>query len=109
MATIEVSREEKKATDRLRGYKVVIDGAAMGRIRNGETVSFEVSPGSHEVQMRMDWKRSEPFRVEATNDTPTRLVVRPTYGVLGGGVGSGGTWITLAFAEASPRRDADPQ
>jgi len=96
MATVEIKREQKKATDRLRGYKVVVDGKTVGKVGNGETVSFEIAPGHHEIYLKMDWKKSRPLSFSASDDRPTQILAHPTYGVFGGAPGS---WITLELTD----------
>lgn len=50
-------------TDRLRAYKVFVDGEQRGLIRNGETVRFPVSQGEHSVMLRIDFCRSPELAV----------------------------------------------
>jgi hypothetical protein len=56
--------------DRARKYKVMVDGAEVGRVGNGESAAFEVAPGPHEVHMAIDWTRSPSvdLDVPATGD-----------------------------------------
>jgi hypothetical protein len=55
MATaIKISRDSGIA-DRIREYRVLLDGAEIGRIGNGETKSFEILPGQHQLVMKVDW------------------------------------------------------
>ena len=58
--------------DRVRAYKVIVDGKTAGEIRNGETKEFPVSSGQHEVSLKIDWCRSRvlPFTV-AEGDSVT--------------------------------------
>ena len=50
-------------TDRLRAYKVFIDGEQRGDIRNGGTERFSVSPGGHSVLLRIDFCRSPELQL----------------------------------------------
>jgi hypothetical protein len=55
MATgIKLSRDAGYA-DRLRAYRVLVDGVEIGRIGNGETKSFETVTGRHQLAIRIDW------------------------------------------------------
>ena len=54
MAFLKIVRDAGYA-DRLRAYKVVIDGKTAGEIRNGETKEFAVSAGQHNVLLKIDW------------------------------------------------------
>src|SRR4051794_37691511 len=54
-ATVSVRRADTTRFAILRTYKVSIDGDPVGAIRRGTVVSFDVSPGDHEVQVKIDW------------------------------------------------------
>jgi hypothetical protein len=58
-ATVRIKRKEAAWRDKRRAYKVLIDGAEIGRIRDGETRDFPVSPGQHTVRVKIDWTGSE--------------------------------------------------
>lgn len=44
--------------DRVRAYKVVLDGDVVGEIRNGQKLELDVAPGQHEMHLKIDWCRS---------------------------------------------------
>lgn len=50
--------------DRARAYKVMIDGQEAGTVRHGQQESFQVTPGTHEVFLKIDWCRSPKLSVE---------------------------------------------
>jgi hypothetical protein len=54
MTAISISRDSGYA-DRLRVYRVLCDDAEIGRIANGASANFEVSPGAHRLILRVDW------------------------------------------------------
>ncbi len=54
MPTLQLTRDSGFA-DLLRAYKVLIDGEDVGVIRNGQCREFEVSAGSHALEVRIDW------------------------------------------------------
>jgi hypothetical protein len=62
--------------DRLRAYKIVIDGEVAGTVRAGRERSFALSPGRHEVAAKVDWASSAPLQVELAEDDVT-LECRP--------------------------------
>jgi len=64
-AVIEVQREIGGLSDHLRSYEVVVDGDAVGRLRPGDSATFDIAEGSHEIFLKIDWCRSEKidFRV----------------------------------------------
>jgi hypothetical protein len=54
MAEIQITRKNGWV-DRFRAYTVWIDGANVGKIRAGQNSAFEVEPGEHKIQLRIDW------------------------------------------------------
>lgn len=44
--------------DRLRDYKVVLDGKIIGSIGSGEIKEFETGNGKHALVIKIDWCRS---------------------------------------------------
>jgi hypothetical protein len=55
--TISVSRDSGYA-DRRRDYRVVLDGAEIGRIGDGGQTSFDITSGRHQLMLKIDWCRS---------------------------------------------------
>lgn len=51
-------------TDRIRKYRILLDGRQIGEIANGQTVHLLVPPGEHTLQARIDWARSAILRFE---------------------------------------------
>lgn len=76
-ATIHVERRAGGYTDRARAYTVLVDGAESGKIKHGESVDVPVSPGTHEVQMKIDWARSPALQVEVADGEQVRLSCAP--------------------------------
>lgn len=60
---ITVTRKTSYA-DRLRAYKVVIDGEAVGAVRARKSVTIPVAPGKHSLEIRIDWCGSERIDFE---------------------------------------------
>ena len=70
MASLTVVRDSGYA-DRMRAYKVILDGAIIGEIRNGETKDFLVAPGEHQLSLKIDWCGSKAIAFTAAEgDTP---------------------------------------
>ena len=71
MAFLRIVRDSGYA-DRIRAYKVVVDGSTVGTIGDGETKEFLVSGGQHNVSLKIDWCGSNtiPFAV-AEGDVAT--------------------------------------
>lgn len=68
MALIEVQRVSGGYTEHLHPFKVVIDEEVVGRLGAGESGTFEVAPGSHEVFVKIDWCQSERVDVHLGGD-----------------------------------------
>jgi hypothetical protein len=68
VGTLVVRRVETDSRDRLRAYKVLIDERDVGRVKRGQSATFELSPGSHTVQVAIDWTRSRRFEVSGDRD-----------------------------------------
>jgi len=67
MSTISVSRDSGYA-DRLRDYRVLLDGAEIGRIGDAGERGFEVAAGRHQLMMKVDWGRSNILSFEVGQD-----------------------------------------
>ena len=53
-AKITINRDSGWA-DRIRDYNVCLNDIEIGRISNGETKTFEIEPGDHELRLKIDW------------------------------------------------------
>ena len=71
-ASITLSRDSGYA-DRIRAYRVVIDGSEVGTINNGETKTFSVEPGPHELDLRIDWCSSNTVKFDLPVDVSVRF------------------------------------
>ncbi|SRR5258708_3528220 len=65
--TLTISRDSGWA-DRLRDYRVLVDGIGVAGIGNGETKSIGVRPGKHVPSMEIDWCRSNAVTFEISED-----------------------------------------
>lgn len=77
MAEIVVRRQRAFWQDVLRNYTVTVDGQDAGRISNGAELRIPVSPGTHTVQMKIDWCRSKPLAVNVETNRETVLECGP--------------------------------
>jgi len=86
MATARIRLERARGgyADALRSYNVLLDGAAVGRVRRGQTLMLETEPGTHHVQLTIDWAKSQPVQVELLPDQEVRLRCRPKANALTG-------------------------
>jgi hypothetical protein len=69
MTNLTIIRDSGYA-DRLRAYRVVVDGSEIGRIRDGETRSFLVTPGKHRLPLKIDWCGSKQVEFMAVDGVP---------------------------------------
>jgi plastocyanin len=77
VATITVERKAGVFTHSLRKYKVLVDGQEVGRVGDGETLSTDVRPGAHEVQLKLDWGPPPSVSVNVSGDEEVRLFCEP--------------------------------
>jgi hypothetical protein len=61
---VKIKRDSRYA-DRIRLYKIVLDGNVIGKIKNGQQLELEVPPGKHQLHLKIDWCRSNFVDFEA--------------------------------------------
>ncbi len=66
-AHITLKRLRRPIGDVLRSYKVVIDGNTVDEIRRGETKTFDVPPGPHEIHLEIDWAKSRNLELNLSS------------------------------------------
>lgn len=59
--------------DRLRAYQVIVDGKTVGEIFDGETRVFAVSPGRHQIRLKIDWFGSNILGLEVAEGDKATL------------------------------------
>lgn len=62
--------------NRLRSFKVLINGGEVGILKNGATEEFSVLPGTNSVQCKVDWYSSRPFSVDIKEGETVYLRVK---------------------------------
>jgi len=60
--------------DRLRTYKIMLDGKEIGGIKAGETFSSNIPVGNHSVFLKIDWCRSNSIDFTANVDSQIQLL-----------------------------------
>jgi hypothetical protein len=75
-ATISVERLPSAWQDRLREYKLVVDGSRVASVRQGQSAEVAVEPGHHRAWMRISWCRSRILDVDVADGEQVRLVCR---------------------------------
>lgn len=80
-ARIEIERA-RTLIDAARRYRVLLDGTECASLTTGETATFDVEPGTHTVQIAIDWGRSPTMTVDVPAGETERLVCRPRRNLL---------------------------
>jgi hypothetical protein len=69
-----IVRRDKGWADKVRKYRILLDGADIGAIGEGEELRKEIAAGTHEVQARIDWCGSRRLKIEAhANDIAVQV------------------------------------
>jgi len=63
IGTLILTRPRQYA-DRLRRYRIIVDGGEVGRLKSGEELRIGLSQGKHRIVARIDWARSNELSVE---------------------------------------------
>lgn len=72
MAKLTVQRDTGYA-DKLRKYRVFLNGSEIGQLAEGAVLHQEIGEGSHTLEARIDWGGSRPLKLNAS--TSDRVVV----------------------------------
>jgi hypothetical protein len=64
MAELIVRRCAAAWQDRMRDYRVLVDGSERGGVANGGELRVLVAPGRHRVQLKIDWCGSPAVDVD---------------------------------------------
>ena len=91
--TIVLARASAYA-DRVRAYKVMLDGQQVGEIRNGETKSFPVPAGAHALHLKIDWTTSQPVTFDVAPGDTIRFACSP----------KGNALSAMVFALLTPKK-----
>jgi hypothetical protein len=76
-ARIRLDRRPGGRGDRLRAYRVVLDGFVVGRITRGQSLSIEADPGLHEFRLAVDWCGSRSVELKLAPGQETHLECWP--------------------------------
>ncbi|WP_445723435.1 hypothetical protein [Flavobacterium sp.] len=74
MATIRLKRTNEY-NNRMRDYKIFIDGQQVGTIANGETKEFPTTVGQHIVTAKIDWCSSPDISIELKENQTSNFKV----------------------------------
>jgi len=77
-ATAKITLNRTKGNrDGMRDYVVRLDGQIFGRIAEDQTVSFEVSPGAHNLQVTLDWANSPVLELAVAENQTVQIYCHP--------------------------------
>ncbi len=62
-----------------RALKIIIDGEDVGKVNSRKSEIFTVSPGSHMVQVSMDWCKSKAYPIELAENSLVKLRVKTQF------------------------------
>ncbi len=65
----------KQWCDRLRNYRILVDGAEVGRLAPGAELRVELPEGEREIVAKIDWARSNRLRLDIRAGEATELEV----------------------------------
>jgi hypothetical protein len=99
---IEIVRKSARWRDKLRAYKIILDGSEVSKIRNGQTINLPVSPGQHVLRLKVDWVGSDVQTFYAGADEVVRFECEPNgtavtalWDVISSFMRSGKPWVSL--------------
>jgi hypothetical protein len=92
-ATLILNRQPGKR-DLWRAYRVMVDGNQLAVLNEGETRELTLSPGGHEIWIKLDWTRSPKVRLDLAEASRTYLRCRA----------GGNPWMVLIDAPFRPTR-----
>lgn len=76
-AIVRLTRVAAPVRDRLRSYKVELDGDVVGRLRSGECTDFVVEPGHHRLRMIGDLTGSQVVSFEIKSGAVAHFECQP--------------------------------
>ena len=65
--------------DKLRAYRILVDGEKVGEIREGAYFAIPVSAGLHTIQLRIDWCSSPKIQVSVAPGQTGVVSCGPRY------------------------------
>lgn len=76
-AVVVLWRVEGEQRDRLLGYRILLDGHRIAKIKRGKRIEFPVSPGRHFIYLRSIWVGSQFIPFEARAGQVLRFCCEP--------------------------------
>jgi len=76
-AVVRLTRISAPVRDRLRSYRVELDGEIIGKLRSGERTDFHIEPGHHRIRMKGDWTGSQTLSFEIKKGAVAHFECQP--------------------------------
>jgi hypothetical protein len=76
-AVLRIARPKSPYMDRWRRYRVHLDGAEIGSIKNDEVREFAIEPGEHDVRLIIAWEGSDVLRFSVGPRETAYFIVMP--------------------------------
>jgi hypothetical protein len=76
-AIVRLTRVTAPVQDRLRSYRVELDGTIIGKVGAGETTDFDVEPGHHRIRIRSSWTGSQVLSFEIKKGAVAHFECQP--------------------------------
>jgi hypothetical protein len=76
-ARIVLTREAKAWRDGGRRYGLIVDGQQVAKIKRGQRLEYPLSPGEHEIYMKISWCQSPVMNIEVGPGEVIRLHCAP--------------------------------
>lgn len=61
-----------------RGIKLFVNNKKVGSIQDGESQTFELNLGENEIHARIDWFRTNPFKIDVKENEQIKLELGST-------------------------------
>jgi hypothetical protein len=74
---VRLTRVSAPVRDRLRSYRLELDGKIVGKIRSGQTTDFRVEAGHHRIRMRGDLTGSQTLSFEIKSGAVAHFECQP--------------------------------
>lgn len=69
MTTIRLKRKSE-VENKMRNFKILLNGKEIGKISDGELKDFSIEPGKHTLTAKIDWCSSKPLELNmSSNET----------------------------------------
>ena len=67
--------------DRIRSYRILLNGKDAGKIANDSTLEIRAPSGSTTIEARIDWGRSRPLTINTAPGETVEIEVRNRWGI----------------------------